>query len=117
MAKKLTKKQKEFADDFKETGNATQSAKKVYNPKNDNTAGAIGSENLSKPKIQQYLENTAEEAVVRIEVLSKKAKNETVRLNANKDLADRGGLKPVDKQDITSKGERIEGINYIVPEK
>lgn len=53
LAKALTKKQKAFADHYIITGNATDAAKKAgYSEK---TAHVIGAENLTKPKISQYL--------------------------------------------------------------
>ena len=51
---KLTPKQKAFADYYIETGNATESAKKAgYSKK---TAAVIGTENLIKPNIKQYID-------------------------------------------------------------
>lgn len=50
---KLTAKQKKFADNYIETGNATQSAIKAgYSKK---TAKSVGSENLTKPDIKAYI--------------------------------------------------------------
>lgn len=93
----LTKKEKGFADDYIDTGNGTKSALKNYDTEDISTAGVIAYENLRKPKIQKYLIDNAEGAISRIVELSIGAKNETVKLNANKDIADRGGFKPVDK--------------------
>lgn len=54
MDKKLTPKQKAFADYYIETGNATEAAIKAgYNKK---TARQIGSMNLTKVDIKQYIE-------------------------------------------------------------
>lgn len=54
MNKKLTPKQQAFADYYIETGNATESAIKAgYNKK---TARQIGSMNLTKVDIKQYIE-------------------------------------------------------------
>lgn len=54
MDKKLTPKQKAFADYYIETGNATEAARKAgYKGKNLNR---IASENLSKLGIKQYIE-------------------------------------------------------------
>ena len=47
--KKLTKKQRRFADYFVETGYS------------ERTARAIGSENLTKPNIRKYIDNRLEE--------------------------------------------------------
>lgn len=54
MNKKLTPKQQAFADYYIETGNATESAIKAgYNKK---TARQIGSMNLTKVDIKQYID-------------------------------------------------------------
>lgn len=51
---KMTEKQKAFCDYYIETGNATESAIKAgYSKK---TAKVIGSENLTKPYLKQYIE-------------------------------------------------------------
>lgn len=51
--KKLTPKQKAFADEYIKSGNATQAALKAgYSPK---TAYSIGNENLKKPEISNYI--------------------------------------------------------------
>lgn len=54
MDKKLTPKQKAFADYYIETGNATYAAIRAgYSKK---TARVIGQENLTKPAIKQYID-------------------------------------------------------------
>jgi phage terminase small subunit len=53
----MTTKQKLFIKEFQATGNATESAHKVYKVKNRHVAKSIGSENLSKPVIKQALES------------------------------------------------------------
>lgn len=54
MDKKLTPKQKAFADYYIETGNATEAAIRAgYSKK---TARVIGQENLTKPAIKQYID-------------------------------------------------------------
>ena len=56
---KLTQKQKKFADEYIISGNATESARKAgYS---ESTAGAIGHENLTKPKIREYIDKRLEE--------------------------------------------------------
>lgn len=53
LASKLTEKQKRFADYYIETGNATEAAFQAgYSP---NSIGEIGSENLKKPLIKEYI--------------------------------------------------------------
>ena len=105
MPKRLTLKQKKFADEYLKTGNAKKSAKKAYdikeNTKNpEHTAESIGSENLSKPDIIQYFKDISEGASNRIEVLSKTAKNENVKYTANKDILDRAGYKATDRVEM-----------------
>ena len=97
MAKNLTKKEKGFADDYLDTGNGTQSILKNYDTESERVASVMAVENLAKPKIQAYLENNAEGAISRVVELSKEAKNEQVKLNANKDILDRAGYKPAEK--------------------
>ena len=54
----LTPKQKAFADYYIETGNATEAAIKAgYSKK---TARVIGQENLTKPAIKTYIDETME---------------------------------------------------------
>ncbi|QHJ83700.1 MAG: hypothetical protein [Caudoviricetes sp.] len=56
---KLTVKQKKFADEYIESGNATQSAIKAgYSKK---TAQQMGNENLLKPVIKNYIEERMSE--------------------------------------------------------
>ena len=54
MTRKLTEKQKAFADHYIECLNATEAARKAGYSKN--TVGAIGHENLKKPKIKEYID-------------------------------------------------------------
>ena len=56
-SRRLTLKQKLFAEKFVELrGNATQAAKSAgYRAKNDNVFASIGSENLTNPKILDYV--------------------------------------------------------------
>lgn len=57
--RKLTEKQKRFADYYIETGNATEAARRAgYSEK---TARAIGNENLTKPNIKSYIEKRLKE--------------------------------------------------------
>ena len=58
MKNGLTKRQKEFADEYMKTGNATESAIKAgYSTK---TAYAIGNEALKKSKIKEYINQKQE---------------------------------------------------------
>lgn len=57
--RKLTKKQKRFADEYIISGNLTQSAIKAgYS---ERTAATIGSENIRKPNIKRYIDERLEE--------------------------------------------------------
>lgn len=97
MASKLTKKQKEFAQTYIETGNRTQSALKVYDTEDYMTAANIGSENLKKPKVIAYLESKADRAAERVVELSEQEEQLPVALGASKDILDRAGYKPTEK--------------------
>ncbi len=55
MNRKLTTKQRKFVRGYLDTGNASLAVKNSYKIKNDATARAIGSENLTKPNIQQTI--------------------------------------------------------------
>jgi len=65
--------------------------------------------------VREYIEDNAAGAMSRIVEMSIEAINETVRLNANKDILDRGGYKAPDRLDVTSGGEPIGGFEYIIP--
>lgn len=52
--KKLTIKQRKFADEYIKTGNATQSA--ISAGYSEKTAGQVGAENLKKPYIKSYID-------------------------------------------------------------
>ena len=61
--KRLSKKQQGFVRDFIKTGNATQAALNNYEIESEdkeNVAGAIGSENLTKPMIQAEIKPALE---------------------------------------------------------
>jgi len=94
---KLTHKQKKFANHYIETGNGTQSALKAYDTKSEIVAASIGTENLRKPKVIEYLESKAENAAIRVVELSNQGENLNVALGASRDILDRAGYKPVEK--------------------
>jgi phage terminase small subunit len=97
MSRTITKKQKKFADKYLDSGNGAVSALHSYNTQDYNTAAVIANENLKKPNVIEYLKSQAQAAAERVIVLAESAENETVRLNANKDILDRSGYKAVDK--------------------
>lgn len=106
--KRLTKKEKGFADSFLETGNGTRAALENYDTALDNTAAVIATRTLRKAKVQEYLEKHAVGASSRIVKMSKTAKVEAVKLNANKDIMDRAGFKPIEKSENKSVRMNIE---------
>lgn len=91
MKEGLTPKQTRFAQEYLETGNATEAADRAYTPQDRATARAIGSENLTKPNIRAYLDAYAGRAVMKIYQLSQEAENEYVQLAASRDILDRAG--------------------------
>ena len=116
---RLTKKEKGFADDILMGAENRQAIKNNYNlgskggdpAKKDLVADQMANETLKKPKVRAYLEENAVGASNRIVELSKNAENETVKLNANKDILDRAGYKPTEKQEHSG-SIIIEKINY-----
>lgn len=101
---RLTKKQKGFAVDYLKEGNATLAVKGNYNVKKDEVAASMGSELLRLPKVRQYIEDKSERAAEIIFELADKSENDTVRLNASKDILDRAGLKVAPEIPPESKG-------------
>lgn len=107
---RLSKKEKGFADDYLETGNGTQSAINNYDTEDRDVAGVIASQNLRKLRIIEYLESNAESAISRIVDLSMTAENEAVKLSANKDIVDRAGFKPIERNvNLNIETKHIEG--------
>ncbi len=105
---KLTPKQKKFADNYLETGNATKSTYLAgYNPKRNVVARNIGNENLKKPNIIEYLQENAEAVSRNMLRLALSAENERDQITAGKDVLDRAGFKPTEKIDHTTLGEKI----------
>ena len=96
----LTRKQRVFADEYINSGNASLAVKKAYNVKNNQTARSMGSENLTKPNIREYIEEQAIDAMSRIVELSINATSEGVRLRANQDIVDRGGYKKAENVNL-----------------
>lgn len=104
---KLTPKEKQFADNYIENGNARQAIKDTYNiggkggrtdPDGmDSTADQMAIQTLRKVRVQQYLEDKAEVAASIIFELAQNSEMDNVRLGASKDIMDRAGYKPVEK--------------------
>ena len=60
MSKRLSKKEKGFIKDIVKGKTGTQAALNNYDTESENVAGAIASENLRKPKIQQAIQSIAD---------------------------------------------------------
>lgn len=97
MSRKITMKQKKFAKRYIEHGNATLAVRESYAPTTYMTERNIASENLAKPTVREYIESHSEEAVSVVLSLMRGADNETVRLNSAKDVLDRAGFSPIEK--------------------
>jgi len=84
MSRELTKKQRGFIMDVIKTGNATEAAKNNYKIKSknkDNVAGAIGSENLRKPKIQAEIKPFVDKLIIERErIISAMAKKKLTKV-------------------------------------
>lgn len=87
--RKLTIKQEKFINEVMISGNATESASKVYNVKNRVVAWAIWAENLQKPQIIAEIQDRVQIAKDNIFKLATNAKSENVKLSANQDIVDR----------------------------
>ena len=96
----------EFVAEFvKNGGNATQAAKTVgvY----DGSASTVGYRmknrliNDIEAEQKEALKGYASKALHQIQTLAETAVSENVKLNANRDLLDRAGWKPIDRSEVT----------------
>ena len=108
--KRLTKKQKEFVEEYAKTGNGTRSALKTYDTTNENVAACIAKENIRKPQIWQAIQDMCEDAKDTMRELCTQRKNLTVALGASKDILDRGGYKP--KEEKVDPNVTINIVNF-----
>lgn len=99
MARELTKKQRGFVKDYLDTGNGTLAVKENYKVANDNVAANIASMNLRKAKIQESIQNHAEDAESMVYKLSQTSKQDFIKLNASKDILDRAGYGAIAKSE------------------
>ena len=115
----LTDRQLRFVEEYVKDYNATQAAIRAgYSEK---TAHNSGHRNVKNGEIQEKIKELQElmrtqlqqqfssDAIVArkimLNIMSDEDAPEAVRLSAAKDFLDRAGFKPVDKQEIDSKGE------------
>ena len=110
MSEFLTKKEKEFADEYLETRNGTKAALKAYDTNSENMAAVLASRTIRKDKVRAYLEEKAEIASQVIFELATTSQQDNVRLGAAKDILDRAGHKPKDEVDVTTQGESLNRI-------
>ena len=96
----------EFVDEFiNNGGNATQAAKTVG--VSDGSASTVGHRmknrliNNIEVAQKEALKGYSSKALNQIQALAESAVSEKVKLDANKDLLDRAGWKPVDKAHVT----------------
>ena len=101
MSRQPTLKQRKFAQAYiNNNGNGTQAVYNAgYNVMDYTSARALASENLTKLSVLNMIQGFAPTAQGNIEILANKAKNESVRLQANKDIMDRAGFMPVHKSE------------------
>ena len=97
MARHATIKQRKFAKEYVKSGNGTQAALKHYDTKSPEVAAVIATENLSKPNVRELIDGYADKAIKQIQTLAETAENESVRLKANIDQADRAGYVAIAK--------------------
>ena len=112
----ISPKQKAFAERWVATGNATQAVKEVYNVTSEDSAKSLGSENLAKENVIAYIKQIAPTAAKVVHDLMLFSENDTVRLNASKDMLDRAGFKPIERAevlqhtDVSITDEQLEAI-------
>lgn len=109
MARGLTLKQKEFCKLYPILKNGTEAVKKSYDVKNDNTAGVMANELLKIPKVEMEIKQIDEyvkkkiiegskRAINRVNDLIDNAKDDNIKLSASRDILDRAGYKPEEKE-------------------
>ena len=112
--KKLTPKQKKFADTYLATGNATEAADQAYDTDRE-TARRIGSENLSKPDVIAYLQSHGMDAAnVMTEIMNDKNNKPSERISAAKDVLDRGIGKATEKSEVEITGNQLTGMVVVL---
>lgn len=111
----LTEQQIQFCEHYLDLNNGTAAAIKAKY--SEQTAASQASRLLKNVKIKEYIDSLrterreaimnklshyAIEAVAQLYDLAMNAENETVKLNATKDILDRSGYKPVEKKESTN---------------
>ena len=95
-------KEKKLADGYLKHGNGTRAALASYNTTSEPVAASIASEVLRREKVLAYIAGCAEKAASNVFKLANTAKNENVRLSANRDILDRAGLQAASRSESVS---------------
>ena len=118
---RLTIKEKNFANAFIDNkGNGTQAilnppqGLENYSPGRYDVASIEASRVLRRARVKKYIESHAQGAASRVVTLSKKAKNESVKLNANLQLLDRAGIVGEKREEQANIPTKLI-VNIIVP--
>ena len=121
MSSQLTIKQRKFVKTYvKNEGNGTQAVLESYKIDNPNTAGAIASENLRKPKIKEALEK----ALVKLDITPERVlktflnvtevhmeQNPNAAVRANENLAQIMNLYPSQKS-LTMDDGNVKSVSW-----
>ena len=107
---KLTPKQKKFADGLLEGKTQTQAVLDACDIDDVDSASTRGSKMIRNDRVIEYLKSKSYMAAARIEELAESAKNENVKLSANKDILDRAGYKVADVQ--VDQSVNVNVLNY-----
>jgi hypothetical protein len=81
-----TPKEKQFAQEYAKTGNATESASRAYDVKNRDVARNIGSQNLAKLSLESFFEEADLDKAQLIKQLVKATK--ATKISYNKSIPD-----------------------------
>lgn len=110
---KPSPKQLKFVESYLKGGNATQAVIDAgFNVKDRAVAKTRGSQLMANQKVWALIESAGENAQNNMIKLANGAKNESVRLNANKDILDRGGFAPVQRIQNTTVNISIDNEKF-----
>ena len=110
---KPSPKQLKFVESYLKGGNATQAVIDAgFNVKDRAVAKTRGSQLMANQKVWALIESAGENAQNNMIKLANGAKNESVRLNANKDILDRGGFAPVQRIQNTTVNITIDNEKF-----
>lgn len=108
----LTERQLKWLEKYKECRNATEAAVCAFDCKDRKTASVMGAKMLKHPKIKKILDKTEESLhdkfreeaehafMVLLDILNNPKVSPKTRLEACKDVLDRAGYNPTQKQEL-----------------